>query len=167
MVKVNFFGCIPAGRRNKLLPDTLTEYWLRHLGWIIDQCSRKTGRITRDLFGFGDQYAFGFSQHLIVQSTSYSNIASRRKKVIENAIAFDWKKFSICNRIFIIGWKGLHTPEPFPMVEEILYDKGTMFSIRLRDFDRCKPALFKWDPKGHFTVPSPAREEIMLEKSAS
>ncbi len=127
------------------------------------QCSRQLGPIKKDMFDFADQYGFGVSQHLLVQSTSYTNFSSRRKKVLANSKAYLWKKLSIANRIFIIGWKDLDTTDPVPVVEEVFYRRGRMFVVRLHDYDECKPTTLSWDGSGILT--SPARVETLLEQT--
>lgn len=90
-----------------LKPDTLTERWLRGLGWEIDQCHRREGPKEHDLFGFADQYAFSDGMHLMIQSTSHSggNMSSRRKKIIASDYAVKWKRSCAGNLIYLVAWR--------------------------------------------------------------
>lgn len=92
-----------------LTPDTLSERWLRDLGWTVDQSWRQTGPIKHDLFGFADQFAFTAGIWLMVQSTTVDHIAARREKVLANVNALAWKRASADNLIFVLGWK--RTPD--------------------------------------------------------
>lgn len=116
-------------KSRKLSPDTLTQRWLEMLGWTVDQCQRKTGNITRDLFGFADQCAFACYYHLLVQTTTTSNLADRRRKVLEHPNAVKWKRARTHNRIFLVAWRDLTGKEP-PVLEEVQWVRQKLIAVR-------------------------------------
>lgn len=113
-----------SSSKPKLTPDTLTERWLRGLGWDADQCHRREGLVQKDLFGIADQYAFGAGLHLWVQSTTSSNVSARRRKILASEVAERWKRDYAGNRIYLVGWYD-RTGERAPRVEEIQWDAVT------------------------------------------
>ena len=119
-------------RSNNLSPDTLTERWLRELGWTVDQCQRQMGSIKRDLHGFADQHAFAGSAVLLVQTTTVSNLASRRSKVLDNDNALKWKKARAGNLIWLVGWKK-SADHLSNVLEEIQLLDGHLTAVRIED----------------------------------
>lgn len=119
-----------------LKPDTLTERWLRGLGWEIDQCHRREGPKEHDLFGFADQYAFSDGMHLMIQSTSHSggNMSSRRKKIIASDYAVKWKRSCAGNLIYLVAWRDKKA-RVMPKVEEIQWDAvaGRLVAVTIDD----------------------------------
>lgn len=130
-------------KSRKLSPDTLTELWLISLGWdVVDQCQRQMGMIKRDLFGFADQMAFSWMTHVLVQSTSLSNMPSRRHKVVEHQNTRKWLESSPSNRVFIVAWKELmhrNGDTLTPRVEEVHLDRACVVSRRISDVTTCAP----------------------------
>lgn len=63
-------------------------------------------RVRQDLFGFADLIAFGPGEGepevLLVQTTSTSNLAARRSKILENEHAQRWMRLG--GKILIHGW---------------------------------------------------------------
>jgi len=82
----------------------ITEKWNPMVGaMIVDQripcpecrtvvVTRKPAGIRQDLFGFADLIAFNPQRPdvVLVQCTSGTNHAARKKKILENSIARDW-----------------------------------------------------------------------------
>ena len=130
--------------KNRLTPDTLTERWLRDLGWTVDQCHRKVGPVNKDLFGFADQFAFSDEQVMLVQSTSYSNIWARRQKVFGTKMARAWldRGYFKSRRILIVGWK-LDKEPPEPVAEEVAFEMlhDELVSDRVKISD-CAPQVY-------------------------
>ncbi len=109
----------------KVTPDTLTVMWLTSLGWTVDHCQRQMGVIKRDLHGFADQHAFAGPIEVLIQTTTASNMASRRKKVIAHPNALKWKRGAAHRLIFIIGWKD-RKGDRVPRMDEIVYRGGRL-----------------------------------------
>lgn len=116
----------------KLTTDTLTEVWLKALGWNADQCQRQTGLIKRDLYGFADQCAFAGRFHLLVQTTTVSNLASRRSKVLGHPNALKWKRADRGNLIFLLGWRDQTGQKP-PRLEEVQLERNKLVSVSVKD----------------------------------
>ena len=64
--------------------DQKTVAWLEGKGFLVGKVERQTGKIKRDLFGFGDFVALKGDDTVLVQATSASNFASRVKKINES-----------------------------------------------------------------------------------
>lgn len=62
-------------------------------------------RVRQDLFGFADIIAMDGKYTVLVQTTSASNMAARRKKILENHAAFLWVNEDRCRKILLHGWK--------------------------------------------------------------
>jgi len=133
--------------KNRLTPDTLTERWLRDLGWTVDQCHRKVGPVNKDLFGFADQMAFSSEQIMLVQSTSYSNISARRGKILGNRHAAAWigigGGYFAKRRILVVGWKLTKDP-PEPVVNEMSWEQflGELVWDRVKKLSDCAPEVY-------------------------
>lgn len=69
---------------------------LRFQGYHVQVVERWNpyAKIRQDLFGFADLIAFrpGQPGSTLVQTTSGSNAAARRTKILANALALDWLK---------------------------------------------------------------------------
>lgn len=61
--------------------DQKTVAWLEARGYLVGKVERQTGKIKRDLFGFGDFVALKGDDTILVQATSASNFASRVHKI--------------------------------------------------------------------------------------
>ena len=86
----------PTQRSLKYLRDNDWSPWVVEV-WNPHSMTR------RDLWNFGDIIAQRLdSPPLIVQTTSYSNLSARRKKILENEDAYIWVKAG--NLIEVHGW---------------------------------------------------------------
>lgn len=65
-------------------------------------------KVRQDLFGFGDLLAFrpGQPGSVIVQTTSATNAAKRRQKILGNQLALDWLKAGNWIRLDSWGQRG-------------------------------------------------------------
>lgn len=68
----------------------ITEHW------------NQFARIRQDLFGFGDVLCLGDNEVIMVQTTSYSNMSARIKKISEHENVSAVRKANI--RILVHGW---------------------------------------------------------------
>lgn len=118
----------------KLSPDTLTERWLRGLGWDVGQCWRQTGNIKRDLFGIADQFAFAGGLHVLVQTTTVNHFAAHRVKLLASDLSTAWKRAYAGNLIYLIGWHD-RTGDRVPRVEAIQWDpvKAVLVAVPIQD----------------------------------
>lgn len=86
-------------------PTVLTLKKLRSEGWTpwIVEHWNSFAKIRQDLFGFGDILAFRLDNGdaMIIQCTTKSNVAARRKKIDNNAVGPTW---SIYHRLQVWGW---------------------------------------------------------------
>lgn len=62
-------------------------------------------KIRQDLFGFADLIAFGDESVALIQTTSYSNMSARKKKILENEAAKEWMEGAMFRDITLHGWK--------------------------------------------------------------
>lgn len=80
---------------------------LRALGYTvaITEHWNMYAKIRQDLFGFGDLLAFrpGQPGSVLVQTTSGTNHAARRTKILQNEVARDWLKAG--NWILLQSWR--------------------------------------------------------------
>ena len=85
----------------------LTQMYLYHFKECFDVAlvERQTGPVKQDCFGFADFVGVNHDQTYWVQSTSYTNVSSRLRKVQENITAL-----SLVGRgdiVLVLGWKYL------------------------------------------------------------
>ena len=73
-----------------------------HLCWITEHWN-SFARIRQDLFGFIDVLCLGENEIIGVQTTSYSNISARVKKIQEHENVAAVRKAGI--KIVVHGWK--------------------------------------------------------------
>lgn len=72
----------------------------------------------KDFLGFADFLAFGNGEFILVQTTSSSNMSSRRKKILTNAEAHKW----VLNggAIVLHGWSQKEKGGRWQLKEEVL-----------------------------------------------
>jgi hypothetical protein len=78
---------------------------LRKEGWRVAVVEKWNphAKVRQDLFGFADLLAIRpHNDPVLVQVTSYSNMSSRRAKVLASEAAQDWKG---AGRVELHGWK--------------------------------------------------------------
>ena len=88
-----------------LSPTQLTLKRLREEGWSpwIVEVWNPHSRTRQDLWNFGDILAQRLdSPPLIIQTTSYSNVSARKKKILDNEDAYIWVQAG--NLLDIHGW---------------------------------------------------------------
>ena len=68
----------------------VTEHWNPH------------AHIRQDLFGFGDILCLGIDEVIMIQTTSYSNVSARVKKITEHENLAAVRKAGV--RILVHGW---------------------------------------------------------------
>lgn len=86
-------------------PTQRTLKWLRDNGWtaaVVEKWNPHAG-IRQDLFGIIDVIGIGEAGTIGVQSTSYSNISARVRKIEESEHLADLRKagWAIC----VQGWR--------------------------------------------------------------
>jgi len=74
-------------KKRGLLPATKAVRYLREQGWIAGPAELKLGKVSKDWGGFADIIADGPDGVLYLQVTGWTNFASRRTKILENADA--------------------------------------------------------------------------------
>ena len=90
-------------------PTKRTLEYYRRKGWTASKVEywNAAAQQSVDFLGFGDVLVFDKDRHrlLILQVTSYSNIAARVKKIktIRRRIALEWIEYG--NLIEVWGWK--------------------------------------------------------------
>ncbi len=117
-------------KSSNLSPDTLTERWLKSLGWEPGQCQRQTGPVKHDLYGFADQHAFAGDFVLLVQTTTVSNLAARRSKVLGNERALKWKSARGGNLIWLLAWKKSDASVGV-VLEDVQLQSGKLVAVRM------------------------------------
>lgn len=60
-------------------------------------------KIRQDLFGFADLLAYTDGRIALIQTTSRSNLAARRRKILESDAAMHWVTYA-GGDIFLHGW---------------------------------------------------------------
>lgn len=76
---------------------------LRSEGYLVDVVERRVGPVAKDLFGCIDILALHPDRGLLaVQTTSASNLASRRRKCLESEILTHWLNWGL--RFELHGW---------------------------------------------------------------
>lgn len=86
-------------------PTQLSLRWLRHEGWFawVVEHWNSYARIRQDLWGFADVLALRDEDVLAVQTTSYSNIAARVRKINDHPNVDVVRKAAI--QIHVHGWR--------------------------------------------------------------
>jgi hypothetical protein len=83
-----------------------TKEMLRGMGYDVckvEQPYNPYSKVRKDCFGFGDYLAIRPNREIVlVQSTSKSNLAARRKKIENNGHAHRW--LACGGRILLLGW---------------------------------------------------------------
>jgi len=107
---------------SSLSPTQLTLKKLRGEGWTcaVVEHWNSFAKIRQDLFGFGDILACRdkpIENILIVQCTTLSNVAARKKKISNNPLSLAWEKAG--GRLQVWGW----------------YKKKTKWHCRISDSD--------------------------------
>lgn len=59
--------------------------------------------IKQDMYGFGDLFAFGHGEKIIIQSTSSTNFSARKRKIMASELAHEWVLDG--GAILLHGWK--------------------------------------------------------------
>lgn len=99
------------------------EYWFQAPGM-------KHGR-RRDLFGFIDVCAAGHGELLMIQVTSRSNVAGRRRKITSECAAAAWELLHVPGlHLQIHGWPAGESKRPF------------IYTMAAADFDRDEQLPF-------------------------
>lgn len=85
-------------------PTELSMKLMRKRGWHIDIAERRTGRVTKDLFGFADLVAFkpGMTELAFIQTTSRHHVSERVAKVRQSDIARELHEAG--HVIVVHGW---------------------------------------------------------------
>lgn len=88
---------------------------MRECGWTAEVVERFNyfAKVRQDAFGFGDLLCFHPQLKMIalVQTTSRSNISSRRRKIVKCKEAREWKESG--GSIILHGWKGSELKEEY------------------------------------------------------
>ena len=99
-------------KERKITPTTRSIEWLQAYGWTVDVVERRVPHafITHDAFGFGDLLCFkSFPDRgqgpwiALVQTTTGSNMAARRTKILAESRARLWLQAG--GRILLHGWR--------------------------------------------------------------
>lgn len=79
---------------------------LRSEGWLVAVVEKWNShvKIRQDLFGFGDLLAVRGDLVMLVQTTSGSNVAARRQKIIDTPASATWLA-GVWREIEIHGWR--------------------------------------------------------------
>lgn len=87
-------------------PTSRTLKFLREMGYHADVVERWVKPVRKDLFGFGDLFAFSPDDPdvYIIQVTSTGNMKARLRKIQQSEIAQAWVKKEHCT-LLIIGWR--------------------------------------------------------------
>lgn len=74
------------------------------------------------MFGFGDLFAFGNGENVIVQSTGHTNFHGRKRKILDSPLAHEWVLHG--GTIVLHAWKPLKAKpkalEDYSLREEVL-----------------------------------------------
>lgn len=61
--------------------DQKTVKWMEDQGYLVGKVECRNGKVSRDLFGFGDFIGVKPGKTLLVQATNAGNFANRVKKI--------------------------------------------------------------------------------------
>jgi hypothetical protein len=90
-------------------PTQRTLKYLRENDWKACVVERWIERAKKrvDAFGFGDILAFvpGDSQTVLVQTTSATNHAAHRHKILDEPLARDWIRGGVGREILLVSWR--------------------------------------------------------------
>ena len=87
-------------------PTQLSLNHLRKVGWAVSIVEHWNAhaKVRQDCYGFADLLACHINHGIaLVQTTTASNMAARRKKIQQNVYAGEWKKAG--GLILLHGWK--------------------------------------------------------------
>ena len=95
-------------------------------GWLIGNVECKTGKFSRDLFGFADLIGFRSARAslrpevVLIQVTSGSHHAARRTKILENLIAYALALMGV--EIHLVSWSMPAGSRVYVPRAEIVYE---------------------------------------------
>jgi hypothetical protein len=91
---------------SKVTPTQRTLKHMRDQGYTcqVTEHWNHFAKIRQDLFGFGDVLCLGDDEVVMVQTTSYSNVSARVKKIADHDNTPAVRKAGI--RILVHGWDG-------------------------------------------------------------
>ncbi len=95
----------------KASPSAMTKRHYEEKGYLIGRVEsyNPRSRRTNDLFGFADHVVILWDGVLFVQSTTGSNHAARRKKILASPEA--QKIIEIGHKVVIVSWSKKPSPE--------------------------------------------------------
>lgn len=99
--------------------------YMRKLGYTaekVEQPWNPWSKVRKDFAGFADLIVFGRGEIVAVQTTSYSNMRAREKKIMAEPRAHEW--ILAGGHIVLHGWKPVKGPSKkirkYELVEKIL-----------------------------------------------
>jgi len=94
-------------------PTQQTLRYLRAQGFVVDILEhwQAFAKRRKDLYGFGDVMATGNGMNVIVQTTSWSNVGARRKKILSDKCRVAALSWIVCGgQVWVHGWKKIERP---------------------------------------------------------
>lgn len=117
-------------RKNKILGhdkkdcSKLTVKWFVKKGFVhvpLETATKGKGYLTKDFLGCFDHLFMTDGGGFLVQSTSDSNHATRRKKILSSPYAYLWLR-AFDQGVFVVSWKIDNGKAGDPRIEELKAD---------------------------------------------